>query len=75
MHKYHVPCGWTRSTRASKDAVAGHHKRECVDACCGCLSFLFVDGMHAYSLDMWMLNWINMTTLTIKGNMIDNPNQ
>ena len=53
---YHIPCGWTRSTRASKDAVKGHHKRGSVDAYCGCLSFLFLDGMHAYSLDVWLLN-------------------
>ena len=70
MHKYHVPCGWTRSTSASKDAVKGHHKRGCVDAYCGCLSFLFLDGLHAYSLDMWLLNYINITILTIKGNMV-----
>ena len=32
-HKDHVPCGRTRSTRASKDTVKGHHKKGiCVDA-------------------------------------------
>ena len=37
--------------------------------------FSFLDGMHVYSLDMWMINQINATTLTIKCNMIDSPNQ
>ena len=63
-HKYHVPCGWTWSTRASKDAIKGHHKR----GLCGCLLwmlFLFCIWMHGYSLDMWMFNLIKLTTLTI----------
>ena len=33
---------------------------------------VFLDGIHVISLDMWM---INATTLTIKGNMINSPNQ
>ena len=72
MRKYDVPCGWTRSTRASKDTVKGHHKRGYVWML---IVDVFLDGMHVYSLDMWMINQINATTLTIKGNIIDSPNQ
>ena len=41
MHKYHVPCVWTRSTRANKDAVKGHHKR----GLCGCSFFSVFEYM------------------------------
>ena len=56
-HKYHVPCGWTQSTRASKDTVKGHHKKGiCVDAKLDAFFSFFLDGIYMLiSLDMWMI--------------------
>ena len=31
-------------------------REDSVDACCGCLFFFFLDGMHVNSLDMWIFN-------------------
>ena len=57
MHKDHGPCERTRSTRASKDTVKGHHKKGYVwmlklDA----FLFFFLEGICVISLDLWMIN-------------------
>ena len=56
MHKDHGPCERTRSTRASKDTVKGHHKKGiCVDAKLDVFFSFFWMVYMLISLDMWMI--------------------
>ena len=52
-----VPSGWTQSTGQARMQLKAITREDCVDACCGC-TFFSGFWMHAYSLDMWMFNFI-----------------
>ena len=51
---YHV--GGHGARGQARIQLKGHHKRGNMDVFLWLSFFLFLNWMHAYSLDMWMLN-------------------